>query len=238
MSAYSSYVKAITFLILMSTFLVIGPALESFDSASIVEFFAFYAYIFVLFFAGVYFKGKANRRVTMLLGVCLILNHKLLYMMWPALTHYTYAKFFMYFFAALPGALVFHYYHYLQSRAMNALDRTPLSERMVDKIVGPMNSTNFLLVVGIYWYISLGMEFTTAIYSVAYGLYFDVPAYNGRIGPLIDQYEHFDPWLWRDWFVILFDSAFVIAMTMKVLLDQERPDALGTGHTMVWTKSH
>lgn len=133
--------------------------------------------------------------------------------------------------------LGFRYYHVMQAKLMNFLDRVGVSEHQTDKIVGTVGTTNLWLMCTAYAGFRVVLDFTIAFGSTLYGLYYEVPAIGGRVTTELAQNGHPNPYVMYDVIIILVDAAFAIALTHRVTRDQKRPDALGLGRSMTWDKS-
>ncbi len=132
---------------------------------------------------------------------------------------------------------VFRYFHVLQVKLMNFLDNIGLREDQTDMIVGPIGTTNFWFMCSVYASFRVVLDFIVAFSSSVYGVYYEVPIVGGRITTVLAQNGHPNPYLLYDAIIILVDAAFTIALAHRVIVDQERPDALGLGRSMVWDKS-
>lgn len=229
--------KTISFLALSVTVIAMGPSFEEFTSSSWVEHLSFYSYTLILFFAGVYTKGAVNRRAVLLFGICLIMNHQIYYSYLELMHNYTYAKVFVIMVGGIPTYLLFTYYQWLQSKALNVFSRCGVRDEIADKIVGPVGHSNLWMFFSGYAALYVVIDFSFSVYFGMYGLVHGVPAYGGRIAPVMLENGHPMILSYYSAIVVLIDSIFAILLTKKVLFDQKRPDALGTGRYMSWDNS-
>lgn len=230
-------VRMLGFILLTVTLFMMGPSLVDFTSSSIIEFLAFYVHIWVIFFAGIFMRGKANRRAILVLVLSIIANHYLFYAYLEWVQGYTYAKLWCMFVAGLPMYLAFTYYTYFQSRCLAFFERIGLSDSVADRIVGPIGTTNFWILCSCYATFWAFGDFFIAVYSSVYGLVYSVPAIDGRVTAEFLSNGHVNVYIVYDSVIVVVDSVFAVLVAHRVLRDQKRPDALGIGRSMTWDKS-
>lgn len=228
--------RVIGFVFLAFSLFAIGPSLADFTSNSVVEYSLFYVSLSVIFYAGVFMKGKANNRLIFLFGVTLIINHFLFYNFLEWAGNNIYLKLWAFFVASTPMYLAFTYYTVIQAKALNLFERLGVADETADRIVGPIRSTNLGITLSTYATFWMGMDFCIATFSITYGLIYDVPV-DGRITTAFTQNNHVNIYYIYDSLVMLFDAFLAIALASRVIRDNKRPDALGAGRFMTWDKT-
>ncbi|GEA06216.1 hypothetical protein KUL42_09770 [Alteromonas sp. KUL42] len=236
MFSFNIPVRLIGFVFLSFSLISIGPSLGDFTSESIIEYAIFYVSLWVIFYAGVFMKGKANNRYVFLLGVTLVVNHYLFYAFLELSGELIYLKLWVFFVASTPMYLAFTYYTSIQATLLNFFEKIGVSDKTADKIVGPIKSTNLGIMLSCYASFWMVLDFTIAIYSTAYGLYYDVPA-DGKVTTAFASNNHINIYFLYDSIVILADATLAILLAHRVVKDNKRPDAIGLGRYMTWDKN-
>lgn len=236
MQILKSLPQLLSLLIVLSILFSMGPSFSDFHYDSYIEFTAFYVNLTVLFSAGIFLKGKVNRRFIIYFGIAMILNNVIFYTWSDLFASNLYAKFWAMFVATLSWYLFFNHYNYIQCKALNFFERVGVNDALADKIVGPVGTTNLTIAINFYVVFWLVVDFMVAAYASLYGLSYGL-APRGSISAIFEQNNHINLFVMYDALIVVCNALVTILLAHRIVLDQKRPDSLGLGCNMTWDKS-
>ena len=227
------HMRFLGFAAILAVLPVFGPSFDEFTMASSVQYIVFYGSYAMLLYAGVFMKGKSNKRLAVYFGCFCVIAHKVFMEYWAFFDGNVYAMVWIYSVSVIPGYLFFTYYNFWQAKLMDLLDILGVNKHLTDKIVGNIKTTNLQLLFSQYWLVMCVLNFFIGFALVLQGLAYRVPP-DGSISRTISQFGGFDPTGLVTALTVVFDLAFYAILYRKVILDQKRPDCLGVGSTMTW----